>query len=128
MRLKIIIITAVLLLVLTLLIIIVPYKSGHIDKKSDVARFRINYLEYIIKSYNQREGNYPESLEELRAWFQKTSGSRESDILIVDPWDVPFHYCVPGKHNAEGFDLWTYGADNMLGGEGANKDIGNWEP
>lgn len=117
------------LLLLFIIIIAVSYKIDHIDRKSDTAMFRINYLESTIKNYYIKEGNYPESLNQLRLWLQKTTGSqnRESDILIVDPWNVPFNYCVPGKNNVEGFDLWTYGADNMLGGEGVNKDLGNWE-
>ena len=44
--------------------------------------------------------------------------------LPVDPWGNPYQYLIPGQ-NAE-FDLYSLGADSVLGGDGVNADIGNW--
>jgi len=45
----------------------------------------------------------------------------------VDPWHNPIHYRFPGIHNPDSFDLWTLGADGVVGGLGQNMDRGNWE-
>ncbi len=44
--------------------------------------------------------------------------------LPKDPWGNPYNYLIPGQ-NAE-YDLYSLGADGVLGGEAANGDIGNW--
>lgn len=44
--------------------------------------------------------------------------------LPQDPWGNPYHYLIPGQ-NAE-YDLYSFGADGVAGGEAANADIGNW--
>jgi general secretion pathway protein G len=45
--------------------------------------------------------------------------------LPVDPWNHPYLYASPGQHGEA--DVWTLGADNREGGEGANADIGSWQ-
>ena len=42
-----------------------------------------------------------------------------------DPWGNPYQYVFPGTRGQE-YDLFSFGADGMEGGEGANADIGNW--
>ena len=44
--------------------------------------------------------------------------------LPKDPWGNPYQYLIPGQ-NAE-YDLYSLGADSVLGGEDVNADIGNW--
>jgi general secretion pathway protein G len=46
--------------------------------------------------------------------------------LEKDPWGNPYVYIYPGIYNTEGFDLLSYGADGLEGGEGFDADIGNW--
>lgn len=46
------------------------------------------------------------------------------DSVPTDPWGNPYLYLSPGEHGA--FDLFTYGADGMEGGEGANATLGQW--
>ena len=46
------------------------------------------------------------------------------DSVPVDPWGNPYLYLAPGEHGA--FDLFTYGADGVDGGEGVNATIGQW--
>ena len=45
--------------------------------------------------------------------------------ISKDPWGNDYHYEFPGTHGQE-YDVYTLGADNQPGGEGANADIGNW--
>ncbi len=42
-----------------------------------------------------------------------------------DPWGNEYKYAAPGAHGA--YDIISLGADGKEGGEGANKDITNWE-
>jgi len=46
--------------------------------------------------------------------------------LPIDPWGRPYRYESPGPNNTETFDLWSYGADGLPGGDGFDADIGNW--
>jgi len=47
--------------------------------------------------------------------------------LPKDPWKKEYQYQYPGTRNPNGYDLWSFGSDGAAGGEGAAKDIGNWE-
>jgi len=47
--------------------------------------------------------------------------------LPKDPWKKEYQYQYPGTRNPNGYDLWSFGSDGVAGGEGAAKDIGNWE-
>lgn len=46
------------------------------------------------------------------------------DRLPMDPWGKPYQYLSPGVH--EDFDIFTYGANGVAGGTGADADIGSW--
>lgn len=39
-----------------------------------------------------------------------------------DPWNRPYVYACPGKHNPNGFDLYSTGEDGAQNGDG----LGNW--
>lgn len=46
--------------------------------------------------------------------------------LPVDPWGRPYQYLSPAEFSDAEFDIFTYGADGLSGGEDQNADIGNW--
>jgi len=41
-----------------------------------------------------------------------------------DPWGRPYVYECPGKHNPDGFDVYSLGPN----GKGGDEAIGNWTP
>ena len=43
----------------------------------------------------------------------------------MDPWGNQYQYIYPGL-NGE-IDIFTYGRDGRIGGEGDDADIGNWD-
>lgn len=43
---------------------------------------------------------------------------------LIDPWNKQFNLQVPGTVNPD-FDVFSYGADGQLGGEGENAEIYN---
>jgi general secretion pathway protein G len=42
----------------------------------------------------------------------------------LDPWQTPYVYENPGKHNPNSFDLYSAGPDRK---PGTDDDIGNWD-
>jgi len=49
--------------------------------------------------------------------------AKESELK--DPWGHAFGYKAPGDHG--GFDLIFFGRDGKPGGDGYDKDVGNWQ-
>ena len=44
---------------------------------------------------------------------------------LIDPWGHAYQYLNPGKHNANGYDIYSMGLDGV---DGSDDDIGNWTP
>jgi general secretion pathway protein G len=42
--------------------------------------------------------------------------------LPLDPWNRPYEYVCPGRHNPNGFDLYSLGEDGVE----SDDDLGNW--
>ena len=77
-------------------------------------------------------GDIPDDSEGLEALLippadveEKWNGPylKRSDLL--DPWKNPYIYLAEGEYNVGSFDLISFGADGMEGGEGENADIVN---
>jgi general secretion pathway protein G len=47
----------------------------------------------------------------------------DTDALPLDPWQHPYVYECPGRHNTDSYDLSSAGPDGQLGNE---DDINNW--
>jgi general secretion pathway protein G len=43
--------------------------------------------------------------------------------ILLDPWGNEYGYARPGKHDPDGFDIWSIGPD---GKQGTADDMGNW--
>jgi general secretion pathway protein G len=43
---------------------------------------------------------------------------------LTDPWDKPYIIVIPGERNRD-FDIVSYGADGIAGGEGEDADVVN---
>jgi general secretion pathway protein G len=46
------------------------------------------------------------------------------DKLPKDPWGNPYQYLSPGLHGD--IDVFSFGSDGSIGGEGNDADIGSW--
>jgi general secretion pathway protein G len=93
----------------------------------------IKAVETALNLYLLDNGVYPSTEQGLEALVTKpTTGviprnwKEEGylDRVPKDPWGNPFVYLSPGLHKE--FDLESYGADGMDGGEGKDADIENW--
>jgi general secretion pathway protein G len=132
-----------LLVVIVILSILATFVGIRIMGKPEEARrtqakIQIQSLENALGMYKMDNGEYPTTEQGLKALVEKpATGSipknwREGGYLDKnkppkDPWKNDYVYMFPGVRNANGFDLFSYGADGQQGGEGDGADIGNWE-
>ena len=78
----------------------------------------------------QQNGFPPTTAQGLRALLERPSmepiprkWSQRREKLEVDPWGMEYRYEYPGRHNKNGFDVFSCGPDRQPGTE---DDIGNW--
>ena len=97
------------------------------------AKMDIKAIETALNLYRLDNGVYPSTEQGLDALVTKpTTGFipknwKEDgylDKVPKDPWENPFAYLSPGLHKE--FDLESYGADGVDGGEGKDADVENW--
>lgn len=128
------------MVVVVILGILAAFVVPNIMNKPDEARIvkaqnDIRQLESALGMYKLNNYFYPSTQQGLEALVSKPSGEPEArnypsggyiKTLQKDPWGNPYQYLSPGTHNAD-FDIYSLGADNRPGGEGAAADIGNWD-
>jgi len=105
------------------------------DAKVTDAKVQIRNLETALKLYKLDNGVYPSTEQGLAALVTKPTtgmipknykpeGYLESRQVPADPWGNPFVYLSPGEHGD--YDLCSYGADGVKGGDGKGADICSW--
>ncbi len=106
-----------------------------IDKgRVTTARTQIKNLEAALETYRMDNARFPTSEQGLDALITappdvrnyQTGGYLRERRIPVDPWGNEYQYESPGQHNDHAFDLWSFGADGIPGGDANDADIGNW--
>ena len=99
--------------------------------KSDTAQLQISELGAGLDLFHLEVGRYPSSSEGLQALVEAPSSASnwhgpylKKSRLPNDPWGNEYNYRFPGEHGP--YDLFSYGADSVEGGEGDNRDIVSW--
>ena len=106
------------------------------DAKIADAKVQIKNIETALKLYKLDNGTYPTTEQGLQALVEKPTvgqlsknyraeGYLESKKLPKDPWGNDYLYLSPGEHGD--FDICSYGADGVKGGEGKDADICSWD-
>jgi len=95
------------------------------------AQADIKILETALERFKLDMDRYPESLDELMVApaddeEEKWMGPYIRNSELLDPWQNPYAYEMPGTNNPDSFDLASWGADGNEGGEGDDADITNW--
>jgi len=96
-----------------------------------VARAQIDALDKALDQFRLDVGRYPTTEEGLQALTAQPSGEQRwagpylKKGVPADPWGRPYVYELPSTHGGD-FDLFTYGKDGRLGGNGEDADLGNW--
>jgi general secretion pathway protein G len=100
------------------------------------AQLDIQNLETALKLYKLDNGKYPSTEQGLLALVEKPEtgivpkkwkdgGYLEKGRVPNDPWGNEFIYLSPGLKGD--FDIISYGADGVPGGENEDRDINNWD-
>lgn len=99
--------------------------------KIKATKAQIELLGTALDTFRLDVGRYPtteEGLEALRTKpgvLDRWDGPYLKKDLPLDPWGKAYVYRSPGEHGP--FDIVSYGADGVAGGEGDNRDITSWE-
>ena len=91
------------------------------------AKLDVRTLETALDTFEVDLGRYPTNVEGLRALLVQPPDPKDwhgpyFKGKTTDPWGRPYVYRYPGKHNPNGFDLFSLGPD----GRGTGDDLGNW--
>ena len=106
------------------------------EARQEKARMDIVALESALKLYKLDNGSYPSTEQGLQALVEapetgtlprkwRDGGYLEKRTVPKDPWGNDFVYLSPGIKGK--YDIISYGADGVAGGEGFDKDINNWD-
>lgn len=126
----------VVLVILGIMVTAVVLKIGDEPDKARVlkAKSDIKTLETALKMFKIDNGHYPSIEQGLEALvYEPTVGILPKnykeggyiEALPLDPWDNPYIYVSPGMQGRN-YDLYTFGADGVEGGEKFNEDIMSW--
>ncbi|MDA1081533.1 MAG: type II secretion system major pseudopilin GspG [Gemmatimonadetes bacterium] len=102
--------------------------------KTTTAKTQIEMLASALDAYRLDNGYYPGTQQGLQALQEippidppsNWRGPYLRKAVPLDPWGRAYLYASPGDVNPTGFDLYSYGADGQLGGEGENADVVSW--
>lgn len=92
---------------------------------------QIELLGTALDTFRLDVGRYPTTQEGLQALNQRPGGVDRWDgpylkkELPSDPWGKAYIYKSPGDHGV--YDIISYGADGVVGGQDTNRDISSWE-
>ncbi|WP_370306063.1 type II secretion system major pseudopilin GspG [Sinimarinibacterium flocculans] len=127
------------LLELLVVIVIIGLLAGYVAPRyfsqvgkaeGRMAQAQIDALEKALETYRLDVGNYPSSQQGLNALVQAPSGVQRwqgpylRKAVPLDPWANAYQYRYPGQRGD--YDLWSWGRDGALGGQGEDADIVNW--
>ncbi|UCF31759.1 MAG: type II secretion system major pseudopilin GspG [bacterium] len=126
----------VMIILATLITIVAPRFLGEPEKARRLkGSVTISNLETALKTYYLDNGFYPTTEQGLEALVQapntdpipqkyREGGYIEKGKVPKDPWGREFIFLSPGLHSE--FDIISYGADGVEGGEGKDADIESW--
>lgn len=130
-------ILVVIAVIAVLAALVAPNVFSHLGTAKDAAaRTQMEMLSGALDAYRLDNGRYPtgsQGLEALRTVPQvqplprNWRGPYLRRGVPLDPWGYPYIFVSPGEANPTSFDLFTYGADGQVGGEGEDADIRAWD-
>ena len=114
--------------------LIVPKIMGRPDEARIMASKQdIASILQALKLYKLDNQRLPSTEQGLQALVTKPSSPPMPnnwkadgylDKLPKDPWGNPYQYLSPGLHGD--IDVFSFGSDGAIGGEGNDADIGSW--
>lgn len=128
----------IVLMIIGLLTTLVIYNIGDEPDlaKIKITQAQITSFEKALERYKFDNGVYPSTEQGLEALVKKPAAGTIPknwkqggylDFIPKDPWNNKYIYICPGINRTLKFDIESYGADSLDGGEGINSDIENWQ-
>ena len=115
--------------------LVVPRLIGRTEEaKRTQTRLQIKNIEQALQLFKLDNGFYPATEQGLEALVRAPETGRVPknyrkggylDRVPKDPWANHYVYVSPGSHGD--YDISSYGADNVPGGEGEDADINSWD-
>ncbi len=115
--------------------LVVPRLIGRTEEaKRTAAKVQIKQIEQALQLFKLDNGFYPATEQGLAALVRAPEVGRIPknyrkggyiDRIPNDPWGSPYIYLSPGAHGD--YDISSYAADAMPGGEGENADVNSWD-
>jgi general secretion pathway protein G len=110
--------------------IVVPKFAGRTEQaRVTAAQSQISTFGTALDAFEVDNGYYPKGRNGLQDLMvmprdaQNWKGPYMKNELPTDPWNHPYIYECPGKHNPTSYDLSSSGPD---GRPGTEDDIANW--
>ncbi|HEV3272854.1 MAG TPA: type II secretion system major pseudopilin GspG [Candidatus Methylacidiphilales bacterium] len=124
------------IIVLTIIALLVALAMNTLTGVTDTARERaaeanITAFKTALYSYQLETGSLPTTEQGLKALWSKPTvepiptrwHAMFTEDQSLDPWNHPYQYLNPGKHNPDSFDVFSMGPDGL---PDTDDDIGNW--
>jgi len=100
--------------------------------KTGLVKSKMVLIEGALDQFMLDCGRYPFDEEGLEALLvapqdleEKWAGAYLKQSQLVDPWGNQYMYFAEGTVNMGSYDLMSFGADGVEGGEGDNEDVFN---
>ena len=117
-------IMVVLIIIAIMASFIVPSVISRPDEaRATKVKNDIMALEGALDLFKLDNGRYPTNSEGLSILAEGDSNTYLKR-LPLDPWGSPYQFSNPGINR--NIDIFSLGADQQIGGDGMNRDIGNW--
>lgn len=122
----------VVMIIATLLAAAIHFMGGNVGYAQSVrVKGDLESISTQLKLYQAMNGFLPTTEQGLQALVTRpdtdpkpTQWRQLMDRVPMDPWQNPYIYENPGRHNPNGFDLYSAGEDRK---PGTADDIGNWD-
>jgi len=115
--------------------LVVPKLIGRTEEaKRTQTRIQIKNLEQALQLFKLDNGFYPGTEQGIEALVRAPEIGRVPknyrkggylDRVPKDPWGNVYVYVSPGTQGD--YDISSYGADGVAGGEGEDADINSWD-
>ncbi|MBP2675224.1 MAG: ral secretion pathway protein GspG, partial [Deltaproteobacteria bacterium] len=115
--------------------LVVPKLIGRTEEaKKTQVRLQIKNIQQALELFKLDNGFFPTTDQGLEALVRVPEVGRVPknyrkggyiDRVPKDPWGNLYAYSAPGSHGD--YDISSYGADGVAGGEGEDEDVNSWD-
>jgi len=122
----------IVLTIIALLMGLVIFKVSDLTSGAKPEKVHADLLTFkeMLASYQLDNGSLPTTEQGIKVLWSKPTVEpvparwrKQMDEEVLDPWNHPYIFRNPGKHNPDGYDIFSTGED---GQPDTDDDIGNW--